>query len=588
LRPTWRHPLPLLALAVTSATCAMGLVNPSSAASADRQRALAQAIDVALAKEWSEGKVEVAAPADDASWLRRLSLDLCGTIPERAEVAAFLADRRADKRDRKIDEYLDDRAFAENLSDLWGDLLLAAASRGPERLLLRPWLEESFARNEPFADVARELLASTGRNDQNGATSFVLAYAEEIESLSAVSARTFLGIQLQCAQCHDHPYDKWKQTDFNGFTGFFLSARARKLTTAANPVFEVTDATPEQDRREKLKKLMAFLKEEKAPGAMDAMNGPEDGPAPSADDDARKIDELLKRLPADARNKLEKLRARQEKFHEARFLDGTEYVENRLLSRRQALAEWIVDPDNPWFARSVVNRMWGHLFGKGLTEPVDDLTGSRDVVLPELLDAVARAFTQDNTDLRFLVGALVRTRAYALGNSLAKDADARTKSERRFAAHPLRPLRSGQVLHALLRATATDEHQVARSRGADFESARVGMLEKFHYVFSDDEGGDGESFTSSIPQALYLMNGNLTNDSIRIKQSKMLDGILDETHSDRERLRQIFCATVSRPPSDRELERLGHLARGSVGGAARGIEDLYWALLNSTEFLTNH
>jgi len=581
LRPNWRHPLPLLALVATSA---------------DRQKTLAQAIDAALAQAWQEQKVEVAAPADDATWLRRLSLDLCGTIPDRSEVTDFLADRHADKRDRKIDEYLDDRAFAENLSDLWGNLLLAAASRGPERLRLRPWLEESFAHGVPFADVTRDLIASTGRNDQNGATSFVLAYAEEIESLSAVSARTFLGIQLQCAQCHDHPYDKWKQSDFNGYTGFFLSARAKKLTEGPTPVFEVTDATPEQDRREKLKKLMAFLREEKVPGAMDAMDVPTDGPAATASDDGAKIDELLKRLPADQRTKLEKLRARQEKFHEARFLDGKPYVENKLLSRRQALAEWTVDPANPWFARSVANRMWGHLFGKGLTDPVDDLTGSRDVILPELLDTLAHEFTQSGTDLRFLVGTLVRTRAYALGNSSASVGDARTRSERWFAAHPMRPLDSGQVLHALLRATATDEHQVAqrattldtRARAADFETARVGMLEKFRYVFSDDEGGAGESFSSSIPEALYLMNGSLTNDAVRLKRSPMLDGILDETRSDRERLRQIFCATLSRPPADREIERLAHLARGSVGGSARGIEDLYWALLNSTEFLTNH
>jgi hypothetical protein len=195
---------------------------------------------------------------------------------------------------------------------------------------------------------------------------------------------------------------------------------------------------------------------------------------------------------------------------------------------------------------------------------------------------------QSGTDLRFLVGTLVRTRAYALANSPAGAGDARTRSERWFAAHPMRPLNSGQVLHALLRATATDEHRVARARDADFETARVGMLEKFRYVFNDDEGGARDSFTSSIPEALYLMNGSLTNDAVRLKQSPMLDGILDETRSDRERLRQVFCATLSRPPTDREIERLAHLARGSVGGSARGIEDLYWALLNSTEFLTNH
>jgi uncharacterized protein DUF1549/uncharacterized protein DUF1553 len=604
LSSTWRRPPLLLALAMTSPASLLGQAGPppsasppsqassaptASPASSLEQRALAASIDAALAQAWREQKLEPAEPADDAGWLRRLSLDLCGTIPDRGEVAAFLADRHADKRDSKIDEYLADRAFAENLSDLWGNLLLAAAPRGPERLRLRPWLEESFARNVPFADVTRDLVASTGRNDQNGGTAFVLAYADEIETLSAVAARTLLGVQIQCAQCHDHPYDRWKQSDFNGFTGFFLPARARKLASPDDdPVFELGDATPEQDRREKLRKLMAFLKEERAPGAMDAVDEPMEGPAPTADDDGAKIDELATRLPAAARDRLQKMRERQERFREARFLDGRPYVETRLLSRRAALAEWMVDPENPWFARAVANRMWDHLFGKGLTEPVDDLTGGRDAILPELLDLLAQEFTKSGTDLRLLAGAMVRTRAYALGNSLEHEGEARTKAERWFAAHPLRPLTAEQVLHALLRATATDEHAVARARGADFEATRAGMLEKFHYVFADDEGGGGDSFTASIPQALYLMNGSLTNDSLRLKRSPMLDGILDETRSDRERLRAIFCATLSRPPTDHESERLARLAKGSTGGAGRGIEDLYWALLNSTEFMTNH
>jgi hypothetical protein len=183
---------------------------------------------------------------------------------------------------------------------------------------------------------------------------------------------------------------------------------------------------------------------------------------------------------------------------------------------------------------------------------------------------------------------MVRTRAYALANSDERAGEARTRAERWFAAHPLRPLTAEQVLQALLRATATDEHAVARARGDDFEKVRAGMLERFHYVFSDDEGGGGDSFTASIPQALFLMNGGLTNDSLRLKKSPMLDGILDETTSDRERLRAIFRATLSRPPNDREIERLARLAKGSVGGPGRGIEDLYWALLNSTEFMTNH
>ena len=565
-------------MATCSVVALAALLAAPAGAGADDQspQALADLIDRALESEWEARKLDAATPADDATWLRRLSIDLCGTIPARAEAAAFLADDRPDRRQRKIDEYLADRACAENLSYLWSNALLSGAQRGPEAMRLRPWLERQFEANVPFADVTRALLGSTGRTDENGATSFVLAYANDIEALASVTARTLLGVQIQCAQCHDHPYDRWKQSDFNGFTGFFLGVRASR-TSEMPQVYRLSDAPPEEVRRDHLRRIVKALRRQPMsdgePGMID----------PDAD-----LDVQIARLPAAQRERLEKARERQTNFGDARFLDGAAYRDSRLLTRRAALAEWVTDPKNPWFAQAVVNRTWGHLFGRGLTEPIDDLTGSQDRILPQLLDTIARQFVQSGTDLRYLLSALVRTRAYALGNSLERDAEKRAGQERWYAAHPLRPFSAEQVLHSLLRATATEEKQVPRERGDEFEVARRKLLEKFRYVFADDEGGDADRFASSIPQALFLMNGRMTNEEITLRRSRMLDEILDETRSDRERLRQIFYATLSRPPTQREAERLGRLVRGSKGGGKRGIEDLYWALLNSTEFLTNH
>jgi hypothetical protein len=603
-------PALLAALASFAPPSAASPAGPAPVPGLDRSpQALAELIDRTLAQEWKVRKLPFAESADDAAWLRRLSLDLCGTIPEREEVAAFLADDREDKRARKIDEYLADRACAQNLSYLWSNALLSGAQRGSDvARLLRPWLEEQFARNVPFADVVRDLIGGTGRTDQNGGSSFVLAYADDIEALASVTARSILGVQIQCAQCHDHPYDRWKQSDFNGFAGFFLGMRANRVSEMP-PVFELSDLSTDELRRDQVRRLIALLRRQRMdPGEPGEMSETVEARAGEADpgeellrrlrkrDDSPGGDErieeafekLLATLPPAQRERVEKARERLKNFRDARFLDGSPYRDRKLLGRRAALAEWVVAPENPWFAQAVVNRLWAHFFGKGLVEPVDDLTGSQDRILPQLLSTIAQQFVQSGTDLRYLLSAFARTRAYSLGNSLERDAEGRAEQERWFAAHPLRPFTAEQVLHSLLRATATDEKHVPRERGEEFERERARLLERFRYVFADDEGGDADRFASSIPQALFLMNGRMTNDEITLRRSRMLDEILDESRADRERLRQIFQATVNRPPTQREAEKLGRLVRGASGGSRRGIEDLYWALLNSTEFLTNH
>jgi len=551
---------------------------------------VAELIDRALEVEWKEQKLRPADPADDATWLRRLSIDLCGTIPLREEIAAFLDDKRADKRARKIDEYLDDPAFAQNFSYLWSNALLAGAARGggPESVHLRPWLEGQLAQRRPFDDIVHELISASGRNDQNGATSFVLAYADEIESLSSVASRTFLGVQIQCAQCHDHPTDKWTQDDFNGFTSFFLGVRGQRI--GDNPrVTRLTDTSAAELRAPRLRKVR------------DALRAAADAGDPAAVELSRRLrrknlgdltdDEVmafLETLPGTQREKLEKGIERQRMYAEPRFLDGAPYAESAERTRREHLADWMVSARNPWFARETVNRLWGHFYGKGLIDPVDDLTASADQVLPQLLDLLAQKFVQSGFDLRWLMTALTRTRAYALGNSLETNVERRDPQERWFAAHPLRPFTAEQVLHSLQRATALEQETVARAKDERFEAERRKVLEQFRYVFSDDEGGSEDRFASSIPQALFLMNGRMTNDATRLRNSRMLDEILDESRSDRERLRQIYLATVGRLPTQAEASKLGRMVKGADGGSRRGIEDLFWALLNSTEFLTNH
>jgi len=600
-------------------------VSPASEpASSDGIAATVARIDVALAAEWAARGVAVAEPAADAVWLRRLSLDLRGLVPEGAEVAAFLADPAPAKRAAKIDAYLADPRFAENFASIWTHLLLGDAGVNEAKLdgYLQPWLETALAKGTSFGEIVRQMTATAGEAHDPGPMSFQLAYYDTIETLSGVTARAFLGLQIQCAQCHDHPFDTWEREQFNRFTGFFrdLQANLRIPSGQRTPTWNLVDRSPDADLHARLRALLHKSRTtDEAAAAMEGGRMMADAPGGGAKKEpeldeagSAAIRELIEqfrkpgsnkmgapsdeafaeispRLPQVARDLVDRFRLRRELFTAAGFLDGTPWQPVEKGTRREALAEWLTSTGNPWFGRAIVNRAWSHLFGKGLIEPVDDLSASSDKVVPELLDELGGEFARGGSDLRALLGALVRTRAYALGNATTGDAEARAAQERCFAAQPVRPLTPEQLSRSLEQATtglAVDGRASQRNR----EQERL-----FDELVSRATASDGNAerrIGASIPQSLFMMNGRYSYRNAAQKKEGRLERLLDAKRPPQERLAELWLATLARPPSEAEARAvIASVDARRVGGEEQGVdafEDLFWALINSTEFQTRH
>jgi hypothetical protein len=602
-------------------------VSPASQPASDRGSIDAQVarIDAALAAEWTARGVAVAEPADDATWLRRLSLDLRGLVPQGSEVAAFLADPSPAKRDAKIDGYLADPRFAENFASIWTHLLLGDAGVNEAKLdgYLQPWLESALAQGTSFGAIVREMTETAGEARDPGPMSFQLAYYDTIETLSGVTARAFLGLQIQCAQCHDHPFDTWEREQFNRFTGFFRDMQANLRIPAGqrSPTWNLVDRGPDADLHARLRALLHKSRTtEEAAAAMEGgrmMDGAAGGGAKKKEVEIDEsglaaIRELMERfgkpgetkivapadeelvafsprLPQVARDLVDRFRLRRELFTTAGFLDGTPYQPVEKRTRRAALAEWLTSESNPWFGRAIVNRAWSHLFGKGLIEPVDDLSASSDRVVPELLDELGGEFLRGGTDLRALLGALVRTRAYGLANATTVDAESRTAQERCFAAHPVRPLAPEQLARSLEQATtglAVDGHASQRNR----EQERL-----FDELVSRATASDGNAerrIGASIPQALFMMNGRYSYRSAAQKKEGRIERFLDAKRPPQERLAELWLGTLARPPSEAEAQAVVasvDARRGTTDEeGVDAFEDLFWALINSTEFQTHH
>jgi hypothetical protein len=545
----WFSTALVVALAVAALTSAAE--EPRAAADGKLDAAaLTALIDREIERRWQADGAAAAPRADDAEFLRRVTLDIVGKIPSVTEVRAFLDDRSPEKRRRLVEELLDRGAFATHFANTWRDIILPGANTNLETRALAPpfdaWLRIRFSVDTPYDRLVTELLTPAAMNEADpnpfvrrasvpSPLAFYQVNERKPENLAANAARIFLGTQVQCAQCHDHPFTHWKRNEFWAFAAFFGGA--------ALPADAANEAGGE--------------KAVEAPAAVAGLS--------------IKVPE-------------------SDMVVEAKFLDGTPSAWKPGDDARLELARWITRRDNPYFARATVNRIWEHFFGRGLVDPADDLDARNPPSHPQLFAELARQFVEHGYDFKYLIRAITASRAYQLTSRTDSNASSNGDSAddpQLFARMSLRRMTPEQLYDSLVEATGFRDN-TPRQQAAVFgvETARAAFQAKF----ADQSARRGEAQTS-ILQALALMNGSLVGDATSLDRSERLAGVaaMDDFLDARQRIEALFLATLNRSPELAEAELFGaHLEQAGPEGERAALADVFWALLNSAEFIMNH
>lgn len=532
-------PIPAALRIATCFLVAISLVE--SVASADDASDLAARIDQRLQVRWKSDGVTPADLADDSEFLRRVTLHIAGTIPTVSDSRRFLRDNSANKRDAAIDALLESPQYLTNFSNFWRQVMMPEGSTDLQARAQLPgfeaWLRQHLSNNTHYNAIVRELLTvplDTGRamnspfDGMGTATPLGFFQAKQIkpENLAAATSRMFLGLRIECAQCHDHPQDVWKRHQFWGYAAFFAGIervdRNEEFVGRVKEVFdrrELTIPDPEVDR-----------------------------------------------------------------VVQATFLDGSAPQWRTRVSSRRELADWITSKKNPFFARATVNRLWGYFFGVGFVNPVDDFSGTNQPSHPELLDEIAADFAAHDFDLKYLIRAITRTNAYQLSS---RKSHATQDNPQQFARMTVQGLTGEQLFDSL--ATAVGFFEPTQQQNA-FVFGQSGPRAEFLELFAPDNNSVTERQTS-ILQALALMNGQFTSTATNVENSATLAAVADfPLMKDAERIETLYLSALSRKPRQEELERLTiYVADGGpVKNQKAALADIFWALLNSSEFLFNH
>jgi hypothetical protein len=471
----------------------------------------------------------------DAEFLRRATLDLTGALPTPAAARAFLGDPSPNKRERAIDRLLETPAFADFWALKWSDVLRASRRTMQPKgaSALHGWLREHLLANTKFDGIVRELLTAIGSSATEPAANFYRVARDPQGQAEAVT-QLFCGVRLQCAKCHNHPSEQWTTNDYAGMAAFF--ARVRTKPDSSFPP-AAKDTRPDAE--------FVFL--DRSGELLDPRTGQPVTPKP------------LGASPATGAG-----------------------------DRRALLAEWLVSPQNPYFARSVANRIWFHLFGRGIVEPVDDFRESNPPVHPELLDLLASEFTKSQYDLRHLVRLIMNSRAYQLSE---RGGTAASSGETHFGRMRPRLLTAEQLLDAICDVTGVPERFSGYPLGTRAVQLPDGdaqhpFLKTFGQPARELPCECERDSESNLAQALQLVSGPTLHEKLR-ESNNRIGALLARKIGDAEILEDLCLAAFGRMPRNGELEAAReHLIK--AGDVRRGLEDLLWAMLNSPEFLFRH
>ncbi|MGB6222753.1 PSD1 and planctomycete cytochrome C domain-containing protein [Haloferula sp.] len=470
----------------------------------------------------------------DEVFVRRVYLDLIGQLPEVEDRERFLSSKAPDKRVALVDELIARKEFTEIWVMKWAELLqIRTFNQGPKQVSYKAalgyygWLRERIADGVPFNEIVRELLASEGGTFANPATNF-FQVEQDVLKLTENVAQVFMGTRIQCAQCHNHPFDRWTMDDYYGFASFFAQVKRK----------------PAEDPRE--------------------------------------------RVIFDAGGEVKHPVTNQNV--KPRFL-GTETPEDfGRKSRREAVADWLASPENPWFARNVANITWAHFFGVGITDPVDDVRISNPPSNPALLEALATKFIESNYDIRSIVREICTSRTYQLSS---RTNETNVTDETNFSHALIRRLRAEVLLDSISQVTETPSKFKGLPSGA--RAVQIADGNTSNYFLTTFGRASRTTVCScevkmepNLSQALHLLNGESTHQ--RIKSSPVITTMLNAKTPPPVIIENLYLRTLGRKPTEAESAKLQiHLDEAKDPKATRLVlDDVFWALLNSKEFLFNH
>jgi hypothetical protein len=488
---------------------------------------LAAHIDRAVDRKLTQEKVDPSPRCSDEEFLRRAYLDVTGKVPTAEKASAFLDSKEPNRRGRLIDELLASKDYGRHLADVWQALLLPRSSDN-RRLMqwygnLTTWLEEQFNDGAGWDRIARDVITATGAVNKKGPVVYWLVNNTPDKVTDNVT-RMFLGVQLACAQCHNHPFTDWKQDEYWHMAAFFMKVgpdgNARRAARNGGTI-----TISEQSRLGR-----------------------------------RRLPESAKMLPP-------------------KFLQGEKPTVKPGEPVRPVLTDWMTSPSNPYFARAMVNRMWALFFGRGIVNPVDDMHDGNLASHPELLADLAQQFAAAGFDLKYLVRAIALSQTYQrTSKPTGNNGDAGPELFARMAVKPLTPGQLYDSLTMLVGAPGNGPRGRRPMAGARF---RPGGREAFINFFSAEDGADPTEYQAGIPQVLRLMNAPQLNNA------RVLAPLLRDGKEQGAVVETLYLTVLARRPRSEEIDRVNAFLNRYKVDRRQALAGVLWALMNSSEFALN-